>query len=333
MAPNTTVVPHSVTMMGPIQVSTTNIQLSAASSSTQLSVANMTSAQSTRNTVGQVQIANMTSTAPVGAQQLPQQIIPGALKADNQGEAGSGQKTVPLVQQPPSRSVPSGSAPFQPPLVSIPPCSSPGAVSAMRKPPMSPLSIAQVKGKPAQAGVAVTATVDSQQRPVERPAQCTTGAAPPKVFHPPTSTAVQTEAPAARTAAAQNSVTLPAVSFSIPIQVAVPKQIVSQVSVAAPSSVSNSVKALASQTTVATVVSVSSAPLLSTIAPLQNAVSSNVAGTGPIQDVPPNTSPPVANLVGAPPSQSISAPLEPSLPSTPTPSEASQIGPGKYSFY
>lgn len=334
VAPNTTVVPHSVTMMGPIQVSTTNIQLSAASSSTQLSVANVTSAQSTRNTVGQVQIASMTSTAPAGTQQPPQQNIPGALKTDIQGEAGSGQKTVPLVQQPPSRSVPSGSAPFQPPLVSTPPCSSPGAVNTMRKSPMSPLSIAQVKSKAAQAGAAVTATVDSQQSPVERPAQSATGAAPPQVFHPPTSTAVQTEAVAARPTAAQNNVTLPAVSFSIPIQVAVPAQIVSQVSVPAPSSASNSVKALPSQTTVATVVSVSSAPLLSTVAPVQNAVSSNVAGTGPIQDAPPTTSPPAANLVGVPPSQSIPAPLEPSLPSTPTPtpSEANQIDPGKYGF-
>lgn len=330
VAPNTTVVPHSVTMMGPIQVSTTNIQLSAASSSTQISVSNMTSAQSTRNTVGQVQIASMTSTAPVGTQQPPQQIIPGALKTDTQVEAGSGQKTVPLVQQPPSRSVPSGSAPFQPPLVSTPPCSSPGAVNAMRKSPMSPLSIAQVKGKPAQPGVAVTATVDSQQSPVEKPAQSTTGAGPPQVFPSPTTSALQTEAPAARTTAAQNNVTLPAVSFSIPIQVAVPTQIVSQVSVPAPSSVSNSVKALPSQTTVATVVSVSSAPLLSTVAPVQNAVSSNIAGTGPIQDVPPTTSPPVANLIGVPPSQSIPVPMEPSLPSTPTPSEASQIAPGKY---
>lgn len=329
VATNTTVVPHSVTMMGPIQVSTTNIQLSAASNSTQLSVANMTGAQSARNTVGQVQIASMTSTAPVGTPQPPQQIIPGALKTDNQGEAGSGQKTVPLVQQPPSRSVPSGAAPFQPPLVSTPPCSSPGAVNAMRKSPMSPLSIAQVKGKPTQAGVAVTATVDSQQSSVERPAQSTAGAVPPQVFHPPTSTAVQTEAPAVRATAVQNNATLPAVSFSIPIQVAVPTQIVSQVSVPAPSSASNSVKALPSQTTVPAVVSVSSAPLLSTVAPVQNAVLSNVAGTGPIQDVPPNTSPPVANLVGVPPSQSIPAPLEPSLPSKPTPSEASQIAPGK----
>lgn len=330
VAPNTTVVPHSVTMMGPIQVSTTNIQLSAASNSTQLSVANLTSAQSTRNTVGQVQIASMTSTAPVGAQQPPQQIIPGALKSDNQGEAGSGQKTVPLAQQPPSRSVASGSAPFQPPLVSTPPCSSPGAVNATRKSPLSPLSIAQVKGKPAQAGGAVTATADSQQSPAERPSQSTAGALPLQVFHPPTSTVVQTEAPATRTTAAQNNVTLPAVSFSIPIQVAVPTQIVSQVSVPAPSSGSNSVKASPSQTTVATVVSVSSAPLLSTVAPAQNAVSSTIAGTGPIQEVPPTSSPPVANLVGVLPSQSIPAPLEPSLPSTPTPPEASQNAPGKY---
>lgn len=329
VAPNTTVVPHSVTMMGPIQVSTTNIQLSAASSSTQLSVANMTSTQSTRNTVGQVQITSMTSTAPVGSHQPPQQIIPGALKTDNQGEAGSGQKTVPLVQQPPSRSVPSASAPFQPPLVSTPPCSSPGAVNTMRKSPMSPVSTAQVKGKPAHAGVVVTASVDSQQSPVDRPAQSTAGAVPPQVCHPLPSAAAQTEAPAPRTAA-QSNVTLPAVSFSIPIQVAVPTQIVSQVSVSAPSSVSNSVKALPSQTTVATVVSVSSAPLLSTVAPAQNSVKPNIAGTGPVQDVPPTTSPPVANLSGVPPSQSIPAAPEPSLPSTATPSEASQIATGKY---
>ncbi|TNM86994.1 hypothetical protein fugu_007224 [Takifugu bimaculatus] len=327
VAPNTTVVPHSVTMMGPIQVSTTNIQLSAASSSTQLSVANMTSAQSTRNTVGQVQITSMTSTAPVGTQQPAQQIVPGALKMDNQGEVGSGQKTVPLVQQPPSRSVPSVSAPFQPPLVSTPPCSSPGAVNAMRKSPMSPVSTAQVKGKPAQAGVVVTATVDSQQSPADRPPQSTAGAVPPQVFHPPTSAALQTEAPAPRTTAAQSNVTLPAVSFSIPIQVAVPTQIVSQVSVPAPSSVSSSVKALPTQTTVATAVSVSSAPLLSTVVPGQNSVKSNVPGTGPLQDVPPITSPPVANLSGVPPSQSIPAPLEPSLPSTAAPTEASQIAP------
>lgn len=337
VAPNTTVVPHSVTMMGPIQVSTTNIQLSAASSSTPLSVANMTSAQSTRNTVGQVQIASMTSTAPAGTQQPPQQIIPGPLKTDNQGEAGNGQKTVPMVQQPPPRSVPSGSAPFQPPLVSTPPCSSPGAVSAVRKSPMSSLSTAQVKGKPAQAGAAVTATVDSQQSPVERPAQSTSAAAPPPAFHPPASAAVPAEAPAARTTAAPNNVTLPTVSFSIPIQVAVPTQIVSQVSVPAPSSAANSVKASPSQTTVATVVSVSSAPLLSTAAPAQNAVPCNVAGPGPgpgpTQDAPPTTSPPVANPVGAPPPQSVPAPLEPSLPSTPTPPEASQIAPGKYCFY
>lgn len=330
VAPNSTVVPHSVTMMGPIQVSTTNIQLSAASSSTQLSVANMTSAQSTRNTVGQVQITSMTSTAPVGTQQPPQQIVAGALKMDNQGEVGSGQKTVPLVQQPPSRSVPSVSAPFQPPLVSTPPCSSPGAVNAMRKSPMSPVSTAQVKGKPAQAGVVVTATVDSQQSPADRPAQSTAGAVPPQVFHPPTSAAIQTEAPAACTTAAQSNVTLPAVSFSIPIQVAVPTQIVSQVSVPAPSCVSNSVKAVPSQTTVTTAVSVSSAPLLSTAVPGQNSVKSNVPGTGPLQDVPPITSPPVANLSGVPPSQSIPAPLEPPLPSTATPTEASQIAPGKY---
>lgn len=331
VAPNTTVVPHSVTMMGPIQVSTTNIQLSAASSSTQLSVANVTSAQSTRNTVGQVQIAGMTSTAPAGTQQPPQQNTPGALKTDNQGEAGSGQKAVPLVQQPPSRSAPSGSAPFQPPLVSTPPCSSPGAVNTTRKSPMSPLSVAQAKSK---AGVAVTATVDSQQSPAERPAQGAAGAVPPQVFHPPTSTAAQTEAAAARTTAAQSNVTLPAVSFSIPIQVAVPAQIVSQVPVPAPSSASNSAKALPSQAAVAAVVSVSSAPSLSTVAPAQNAVSSNVAGTGPVQDAAPTTSPPAANLAGVPPSQSIPAPLEPSLPSTPTPtpSEANQIDPGKYWF-
>lgn len=335
VAPNTTVVSHSVTMMGPIQVSTTNIQLSAAPSSTQSSGANMSSTQSARSAVGQVQIAtSMSSSAPVGTLPAPQQINQGALKTDNLSEAGSVQKTGPLVQQPSTHTIPSASSPFQPPLVSTPPCSSPGAVNTIRKSPMSSPSAAQVKSKPAQAAVGVTCTTDSQQSPVERPAQGPTGAAPPQVFHPPASPAIQIEALAPHTTAAPN-ITLPAVSspIKVPGQIAVPTQIVSQAPVPAPSSVSSPAKAGASQTPIVTVVGtikgVSSATLLSTVAPVQSTVSS-IVPIGPIQDVRPTTSSPVPNLSGVPPCQSDPPPMETSLPPAAAPPEATQTTPGKH---
>lgn len=339
VAPNTTMVSHSVTMMGPIQVSTTNIQLSAPPSSTQSSGANITSTQPARSAVGQVQLAtSMSSSAPVGALPAPQQVNQGALKTDNQSEAVSAQKIGPTVQQPSPHPVPPASSPFQPPLVKTPPCSSPGAVNPIRKSPMSPPPTVQVKGKPAQAAAGVTATTDSQQSPVERPAQGPAGAVPPQVFHPPASPAIQVEALAVNTTAAPNNVAPPAVSSPIPAvgQVAVPTQIVSQAPVPPPSSVSSPTKAGTSQpptvTVVGTTTSVSSAALLATAAPVQSTVPSVVpivAGPGPVQDVRPNTSSPVANLSGVPPCQSDPAPMEPSLPPAAAPPETIQSTPGK----
>lgn len=340
VAPNTTVVPHSVTMMGPIQVSTTNIQLSAAPSATQFSGVSITSAQPTRNVgpVGQVQIATSISTsAPVSTHPAPQQNNPGVLKTDNQIDIGSGQKTSPLVQQPPPQSVPTASSSFQTTIVSTP-CSSPGAVNAIRKSQMSPLP-SQVKGKLAQAGAAVTGTADSQQSPVERTQQGIAAAGPPQVFYPPASTVIQSEVLASRTTAAPKNSNVSASSFSIPVQVAVPTQIITQVSVPGPSTVPSPPKSVPSQTPIATVVgttvatSVSSATLLSTVNPLKNPVPSVVPivpGSGAVPDVPPTTSSPVANLSGVPPTQSVPRSMETSLPPATTTSETTQIPPGEH---
>lgn len=341
VAPNTTMVSQSVTMMGPIQVSTTNIQLSPAPSSTQSSGANVTSAPA-RSAVGQVQIAtSMSSSAPVGTLPAPQQINPGALKTENLSEIGSAQISSPPVQQPSPHPSPSASSPFQPPLASPPPCSSPGAVNTIRKSPMSPPSTAQVKGKPAQAAPAVSGTADSQQSTVERPPQGPTGAVPPQVFHPPASPAIQNEALAPHTtaAAAPNNITLPAVSSPIPVpgQVAVPTQIVTQAPVSTPASVSSPAQAVTSQATIATVVGtttgVSSATLLSTVAPVQSPVPSIVpivAGPGPVQEVPPTTSSPVANPSGVSAAQSDPPAIEPPTPPAAAPAETTQTTPGKH---
>lgn len=336
VAPNNTVVSHSVTMMGPIQVSTTNIQLSAAPSSTQSSGSNMTSTQPARSTGGQVQIStNMSSTAPVGNLPAPQQINPGGSKTDNLNEAGSVQKTGPLVQQPSPHPIPPVSSPFQSSLVSAPPCSSPGAVNTIRKSPMSPPPAALVKSKPAQAAVAVIGAANSQQSPVERPAQGPTGAVP---LHP-VSPAIQIEAVAPHTTASTNNSTLPAVSSPIPVpgHVAVPTLIVTQALAPVPASISSPSKAATSHTPVVTVVGsttgVSSANLLSTVAPVQSPVPSIVpivAGPGPIHDVPPTTSSPVANVGGIPSSQSDPPLMESSLLPARAPPETSQTTPGKH---
>lgn len=342
VAPNTTMVSQSVTMVGPIQVSTTNIQLSPAPSSTQSSGGNMSSTvQSARSAVGQVQIAtSMSSSAPVGTLPAPQQINPGALKTENLGEAGSSQKSSPPVQQPSPHPSPSASSPFQPSLASPPPCSSPGAVNTIRKSPMSPPPTTQVKGKPAQVTAAVTSTADSQQSPVERPAQGPTGAVPTQVFHPPASPAIQIEALAPHTtaAAAPNNITLSAVSSSIPVtgQVAVPTQIVTQAPVPAPASVSSPAKAVPSQAPIVTVVGtatgVSSATLLSTATPVQSPVPSIVAGPGPgpVQEVPPTKSSPVANPSVVPPAQSDAPATESPMPPAAAPAETTQTTPGKH---
>lgn len=333
VAANSTVVSQSVTMMGPIQVSTTNIQLSPAPSSTHSSGVNMTSTQAARSAVGQVQIAtSMSSSAPVATPPAPQQINPGAVKTENASEAGSAQKSSPPVQQPSPHPSPSASSPFQPPLASPPPCSSPGAVNSIRKSPMSPSPTVQVKSKPAQASAAVTSTADSQQSPVERPAQGPTGTAPPQAFHPPASSAVQIEALATHTTAAPNNITLPAVSspMAVSSQVAVPTQIVTQAPGSAPASVSSPAQAATSQAPIVT--GVSSVNLLSTIAPVQSPVPSIVpivARPGPVQEVSPTTSSPVTNPSGVLPAQSDPPAMESSMLQAAAPAETTQTTPGK----
>lgn len=329
VAPNTTVVSQSVTVMGPIQVSTTNIQLSPAPSSTQSSGANMTGTQPVRSSVGQVQIAtSMSSSAAAGTLPAPQQINPGAHKTENLCDAGSAQKSSPPVQQPSPHPSPSASSPFQLPLASPPPCSSPGVVNTIRKSPISPVPTAQVKSKPAQAAAAVTGTADSQQSPVEKPALV--GTVPPQVFPSPASPAIQTEALAPHTtaAAAPNSITLPAVSSPVPVlgQVAVPTQIVTQAPVLAPASISSPAQAAASQapnvTEVGTTTGVSNAALLSTVAPVQSPVPSVVpivAGPEAVQEVPPTTSSSGAKLSGVPPAQSEPPHVEPPCVEPPVP--------------
>lgn len=342
VTPNTSVVSQSVTMMGPIQVSTTNIQLSPAPSSTQSSGAIMASTQAARNAVGQVQLATtMSSTAPLGTLPASQQINPGGHKTENLGEAGSAQKTSPPGQQPSPHPSPSASSPFQPPLASPPPSSSPGAVNTIRKSPMSPPPSAQVKGKPAQSAAAVAGTADTQQSPAERPVQGPTGAVPTQIFHPPASPAIQMEAvaPLTTAAAASNNITPPAVSSPVPApgQVAVPTQIVTQAPVPAPASVSSPAQVVTTQAPIVTVAGtptgVSSASLLSTITPVQSPVPSVVpivAGPGSVQEVPPTTSSPVANPSGVPQAQSDPPPMEPPLPPAAATTETTQTTPGKH---
>lgn len=338
VAPNTTVVSQSVTMVGPIQVSTTNIQLSPAPSSTQSSGVNMTNTQLTRSPVGQVHIATgMSSPSPVGSLPPLQQINPGGLKAESLGEAGAAQKTSPLVQQPSPHPSPSVSSPFQPPLASPPPSSSPGAVNTIRKSPIS--TTAQMKSKPAQAAAALSGTFESQQSPVERHAQGSTVTVPGQVFHPPASPAIQTEALVPRTTAAPNNNTPPAVSSPIPIpgQVAVPSKIVTQAPVPSSSSVSS--PAQTSQTSVVTGfgTTISSPTLLSTVTPVQSSVQSPVpsvvpivAPPGPVQEVPSTTSSAVSNPSGVPPAQPEPPVKEQLLPPATTLVQTTQTMPGKH---
>lgn len=341
VAPNTTVVSQAVTMMGPIQVSTTNIQLSAVPSSTQSTGVTMASTQLARSAVGQVQTAtNVSSPSPVGTVAAPQQINPGVLKTEHVGETGFAQKSNPSVQQPSPHPSPSASSPFQPPLSSPPPCSSPGAVNTLRKGPMSPSSTAQVKSKPAQAAAPVSGTAECQQSPVERPAQGPTGAVPPQVFHPPASPAIQNEALAPHTtAAASKNITSPTVSSPVPVpsQVAGPTQIVAQAPLPAPAPVSSPVQAVTSQiptvTVVGTTTVVSSATVLSTVTPAQSPVPSIVpivTVPGIVQEVPPTIPPPVVNPSGVPQAQSDAPAVEPPMTPAAGPAETNQTTPGKH---
>lgn len=332
VAPNTTVVSQPVTVVGPLQVSTTNIQLSPAQSSTQSSGVNMTSTQPARSAVGQVHIAtSMSSSGPVGTLPPLQQINPGPLKTENLGEAP--QKSSPPVQQPSPHPNPSASSPFQPPLASPPPCSSPGAVNTIWKSPISPSPTAQMKSKPAQAAAAVSGTAESQQSPVERPAQGSAVALPAQVFHPPASPAIQAEAPVPRTTAAPN-ITPPTVSspIAIPGQVAVPTQIVTQAPVPAPASISSPAQTSQFSTVTGVGTTISSPSLLSTVAPVQSPVLSVVpivAAPGPVQEVASTTSSAVSNPSGVPTAQPDPPVLEPPLHPATTPAQTTQTTPGK----
>lgn len=339
VAPNSTVVSQSVTMVGSIQVSNTNIQLSPVSSSTQSSGANMTSTQSTRNAVGQVQVATSMSSSNPASLVAAQQNNPSANKTESPGETSSNQKSLPVPQ--PSHPSPSASSPFQPPLASPPPCSSPGAVNTVRKSPVSSSPTAQLRSKPAQAAVAVSVTADSQQSPVERPAQGHTGAVPPQAFHPPASPAIQTEAQAPHTSVVPpNIINMPAVSspVTVPSQVTAPTQIVGQAPVHAPTSVSTPTQAVTSQAPVMAVVGtstgVSSSAALSTVPLVQSPLPSIVpalATPGSVQEGPQATSSPAANPSGVPPGQSDSAAAaEPSIPSAAAAAETTQTTAGKH---
>lgn len=336
VAPNTTVVSQSVTMVGSIQVSTTNIHLSPAPSSTQSSGVNMTNTQLTRSAVGQVHIATgMSSSSPVGTLPPLQQINAGSLKTESLGEAGATQKTGPLVQQPSPHTSPSVSSPFQPPLASPPPCSSPGAVNTLRKSSISPSPTSQLKSKPAQATAVVSGIIESQQSPVERHAQGSAVNVPVQVFHPPATPAIQTEILVPRTTAAANNIT-PAVSSPIPIpgQVPLSSQIVTHAPVPVPASVSS--PAQTSQASVVTGLgtTISSPTLLSTVTPVQSSVQSPVPSVvpivsppGPVQEVSSTTSSAVSKPSGIPPAQPEPPVKEP--PAT-TPVQTTPTMPGKH---
>ncbi|XP_029580834.1 nuclear receptor coactivator 6 isoform X3 [Salmo trutta] len=177
VAPNTTMVSQPITMVGPIQVSTTNIQLTTAptqapvtgSAWTQASVVSVAGTQPARTLVEQVQMASrQASPVPVSNLPPPQQQSPTTPKPETSGEALTGQKSSPPVGQPSRRPSPYptastfASSPFQQPLGSPFPC--------------SPSLAAQ--GKPFQApgSAPVSSPPDSQQVSKERPAQTLGGA-------------------------------------------------------------------------------------------------------------------------------------------------------------
>ncbi|MEQ2184682.1 hypothetical protein GOODEAATRI_010548 [Goodea atripinnis] len=170
MAPNSTVVSQSVTMVGSLQVSAGNIHLSHASSSSQTTGATMTSALSNRSGVGQVHIAtSMSSSGPISTLLAPQQFNQGGIKTETSSEASSSQKSALPGHQPSPHLGPSVSTSFQPPLASPPPCSSPMAVNPIRKSPVPPSPTAQMKIMPTSATVSVSgkASVPNQPLPVK----------------------------------------------------------------------------------------------------------------------------------------------------------------------
>lgn len=289
VAPNTTVVSQSVTMMGSIQVSAANIQLSPAPTSTQSSGATMTSTQLTKSAVGQVHVAsNQSSSVPVGTLVTPQ-INQGNIKTEHLGETSSTQKSALPACQPPAHQSQSISS-FQPPLASPPPCSSPGVVNIIRKSLASLSPAFHVKSKLVSAPLSVSGSVDFQQSTVEKQIQGHQGTVPPQVFIPPASSAVQNEAQALHTTAVGSNSTLPVVSSQIPSQVTVRTQIPGQAPVLSSASVSNQSQAVNSQAPIVTAIGastgVSSGTSLTTVTPVQTPVPSVVpivAAPGPTE--------------------------------------------------
>nr|XP_029479160.1 nuclear receptor coactivator 6-like isoform X1 [Oncorhynchus nerka] len=149
VAPNTTMVSQPITMVGPIQVSTTNIQLTTAptqaqapgSAWTQASVVSVAGTQPARTLVEQVQMASRQA-SPVSNLPPPQQQSPTTPKPETSGEALTGQKSTPPVGQPSHRPSPYptastfASSPFQQPLGSAFPCSP--SLAAQGKPFQAP---------------------------------------------------------------------------------------------------------------------------------------------------------------------------------------------------
>lgn len=308
--PNTTVVSQSLTMVGPIQMSTTNIQLSPAPTSTQHSGSIMTNTQPIKTAVGQVQIAtSMPSSLPAATLPAPQPTNPITVKAENQGEVAPAQKSSPPIRQPSPHPSPSAaSSPFQPPL-SSPPCSSPGAVNTIRKSPLSPTSTALVKNRP------VSSTGDSQH-----------GSVPLQASHPPSSPAVQADSLPPQTTTAAPKI-IPPASSPVPaaIQTAVPAPVVSQAPLPATAQ-----PAIPQAPVVNVVVAssvASSAVSLTAVASAQSSappIVPVVAVPGPVQDAPPAASSPVSTSSGAPLSQSDQPPSVPPVPPTTKPVETTQ---------
>lgn len=274
---STTVVSQPVTM---VQVSTTNIQLSPATSSTQSLGVNVTSSHAARSAVGQFQITTtVPSSALIVTPPAPQQISTLPPKPDNLRDANTVQKSSPPLQQSSPYPIPSASSPFQAPLSSPPPCSSPGAVNTVRKSPVSPSST-QVKNKSLQA---VTAEVQSLGDRSTHGVVVTTQA-----LNLPTSPPIQKET------AVSNPGTMPG-------QIAAHSQTITQASVSRPS---QTVTCQAPMATIGMASVTSAATLLSTVTPVQSSSSVVPIVAVPVSEGTSTISSPSANHTGVPPNQS-----------------------------
>lgn len=323
VAPNTSVVSQSVTMVGPIQVSATNIQISPAPSSALSS----SGAQPVRSPVGPVQMS--LSAAEAGTPKVPQQTNPGVLKPDPQVDTG------PPVQQQSPYSTPPGSSPFQPPVSSPPACSSPGVVNSVRKTVMTPSPTAPLRGKPPPATGSSPSSADVVPSPVDRSVSVSVAVAvPPQLPHPTAAPAVQMEVrtPPPPTGGS-NKVRAPARSSpaSAPGQAAAPTHTLSQGAIPAVATEPGPNKSIFSQAPTATVVGTGTgAPSPSTtLVPAVTAVNSPIPSIVPIVVAPPPGGE-SANPGGAPPVQSDPPTVAPPAPPPAAPPDDTQITTGKH---